>query len=106
MDAALLVENATLLSPGGTPTVRRGCSIVIEDGRISRVLLKSRVGKFTGRRIDAAGKVVTPGLINAHTHFYSSFARGLTKVEPAKDFMGVLRNLWWRLDSALTIEDC
>ena len=47
-----------------------------------------------------------PGLINAHTHFYSTFARGLTKTKPAGNFTGVLRNLWWRLDSALTTEDC
>jgi putative selenium metabolism protein SsnA len=39
-------------------------------------------------------------------HFYSTFARGLTTTKPAKDFMGVLRNLWWRLDRALTPEDC
>ena len=32
-----------------------------------------------GKRIDASRKVVLPGLINAHTHFYSTFARGLTK---------------------------
>ena len=47
-----------------------------------------------------------PGLINAHTHCYSTFARGLTTIKPARDFTGVLKNLWWRLDSALTTEDC
>ena len=47
-----------------------------------------------------------PGFINAHTHFYSTFARGLTKTRPAGNFVDVLKNLWWRLDSALTTEDC
>jgi cytosine/adenosine deaminase-related metal-dependent hydrolase len=51
-------------------------------------------------------KVVAPGFINAHTHFYSTFARGLTKTRPAGNFVEVLENLWWRLDSALNIEDC
>ena len=106
MPRALLIENGTLLSTGGTPSVRRNHCILIEDGLITRVAPRGRIGRFSGKRIDAAGKVVMPGLINAHTHFYSTFARGLTKAKPSRDFMGVLRNLWWRLDSALKTEDC
>jgi putative selenium metabolism protein SsnA len=106
MTRALLIENGTVLSPGGTPRVRRRHSVLIEDGLVTRVAPSGRFGRFAGRRIDAAGKVVLPGLINAHTHCYSTFARGLTKLKPARDFAGVLRNLWWRLDSALTTEDC
>ncbi len=58
------------------------------------------------RSIDAAGKILMPGFINAHTHCYSTFARGLTKTVPAESFESVLNNLWWRLDKALTLEDC
>src|SRR5208337_4562820 len=42
----------------------------------------------------------------AHTHAYSAFARGMTGVRPASTFIDVLKNLWWRLDTALTTEDC
>lgn len=106
MTRPLLIENGTALSTGGTPRVLRRYSILIEDGLITRVAPQGRFGRFAGKRIDAAGKVVLPGLINAHTHCYSTFARGLTKIKPAQDFTGVLKNLWWRLDSALTTEDC
>jgi putative selenium metabolism protein SsnA len=106
MTPPLLIENGTLLSPGERPEVRRAHSILIEDGLIARVAPKKRFARFTGRRLDATGKVVLPGLINAHTHCYSALARGLTPARPARDFMGVLRHLWWRLDSALTTEDC
>ncbi|MGP8199196.1 MAG: putative aminohydrolase SsnA [Limisphaerales bacterium] len=106
MPRPLLIENGTALSTGGKPFVRRDCSVLIENGVITRVGPKNTMGRFTGRRLDAAGKVVMPGLVNAHTHFYSTFARGLTKAKPAGDFTGVLKNLWWRLDSALTTEDC
>jgi putative selenium metabolism protein SsnA len=106
MPGPLLIENGTVLSTGGKPFVRRDCSVLIENGLITRVAPKNKMGRFTGRRLDAAGKVVMPGLINAHTHFYSTFARGLTRAKPARDFTGVLKNLWWRLDSALTTEDC
>ena len=106
MHESLLIENGTLLSTGGAPSVRRNHSILIEDGLISKIAPGGRIGAFKGRRIDAAGKVVIPGLINAHTHLYSTFARGMLKVRPSHDFIGVLRNLWWRLDAALTQEDC
>jgi putative selenium metabolism protein SsnA len=106
MHESLLIENATLLSTGGVPSVRRNHSILIKDGLIARVAPGGRIGAFSGRRIDATGKVVVPGLINAHTHLYSAFARGMMRVRPAHDFVAVLRNLWWRLDCALTTEDC
>jgi len=50
--------------------------------------------------------VVMPGFINAHMHFYSSFARGLGKMAPAANFVEVLEKLWWRLDKKLTLDDC
>jgi putative selenium metabolism protein SsnA len=106
MARPLLIENGTILSTGGKPRVLRNHSVLIENGLITRVAPKGTLGRFNGKRIDASGKVVMPGLINAHNHFYSTFARGLTKARPAKDFMSVLRNLWWRLDRALTPEDC
>ncbi len=102
----LLIENGTVISTGGKPFVANNCSVLIEDGLIARVAPKARLERFRGKRIDASGKVVMPGLINAHTHFYSTFARGLTRMKPASDFQGVLRNLWWRLDRGLTLKDC
>ena len=106
MPRPLLIENGTILSTGGKPRVLRNHSVLIENGFITRVAPKEKFSRFRGKRIDAFSKVVMPGLINAHNHFYSTFARGLTKAKPSNDFMGVLRNLWWRLDRALTSEDC
>ena len=103
---SLLVENGTVLTAGKTPAVLANQSVLIEDGCITRIAPKSQFKRFAGRRIDASRRVVAPGFINAHTHFYSTFARGLTTTKPAGNFVDVLKNLWWRLDSALTIEDC
>jgi cytosine/adenosine deaminase-related metal-dependent hydrolase len=102
----LLIENGTVLVPGEPRAVLQNHSVLIEGGLIKKVALKGQFQRFKGRRIDATRKVVLPGFINAHTHLYGSFARGLTKTKPAASFDEVLKNLWWRLDSALTIEDC
>ncbi len=106
MPNSLLIENGTVLTLGKSCKVLPGYSVLIENGLVAKVGPKKAARNFGGRRIDATGKVVLPGFINAHTHFYSSFARGLTKVKPSKDFKEVLENLWWRLDRALRTEDC
>jgi putative selenium metabolism protein SsnA len=103
---SLLIENGTVLTAGKAPAVLPNHSVLIEDGCITRIAPKGQFKRFTGKRIDATRKVVAPGFINAHTHFYSTFARGLTTTKPAGNFVDVLKNLWWRLDSALTTEDC
>lgn len=56
--------------------------------------------------IDAEKKLIMPGLINTHMHFYSTFARGMaSKDAPPQNFMEILERLWWRLDKVLTPED-
>jgi putative selenium metabolism protein SsnA len=106
MHDSLLIQNGTVLTLGKPSRVLPGHSVLIENGLVTKVAPKQSIRNFRGRRLDAAGKVVLPGFINAHTHFYSSFARGLTGLKPARNFNQVLKHLWWRLDSALTTEDC
>ena len=45
------------------------------------------------------------GLVCAHNHLYSALARGMPP-PPAvpSDFLGILENVWWRLDRALDLE--
>jgi putative selenium metabolism protein SsnA len=56
--------------------------------------------------LDAKGRLVMPGFINAHMHYYSTFARGIALGgKPASTFGEVLSGLWWRLDKQLTLDD-
>ena len=56
--------------------------------------------------IDAKGRLVMPGFINTHMHYYSTFARGIALGgKPATTFGEVLSGLWWRLDKQLSLED-
>src|SRR6266508_1607759 len=56
--------------------------------------------------VDCAGKIVLPGFICTHHHFYSTMARGMTiPGEPASNFVEILERLWWKVDRALDEED-
>ncbi len=104
--SALLITNATVLRPGSTPAVLDPGAVRVEGEEIVWV---GPAGEAAAPApgddvIDARGRVCMPGLINAHHHLYSTFACGLA-APASRNFQEVLRNLWWRLDSALTLED-
>lgn len=47
-----------------------------------------------------------PGLINAHNHIYSAFARGISiNGYNPKSFLDILGGLWWTIDRNLTLGD-
>ncbi|MEZ7962705.1 MAG: amidohydrolase family protein [Ilumatobacter sp.] len=47
----------------------------------------------------------TPGLVCAHHHLYSSLARGMpAPTATPSNFLGILENVWWRLDIALDLD--
>jgi putative selenium metabolism protein SsnA len=105
MKKTILIKNGTIATLGEKNKVLTGHALLIEDGLIKKIApQKSFKGKF-GKVIDASGKLVMPGFINAHMHFYSTFARGLGKAAPSKNFVEILNNLWWRLDKQLTNAD-
>jgi putative selenium metabolism protein SsnA len=64
-----------------------------------------RVAHPGEERVDVQGRVIMPGLINAHTHAYSHYARGMAVSDPTRTFTEILENLWWRLDRLLEPED-
>ncbi len=56
--------------------------------------------------VDVQGRVIMPGMINAHTHIYSAYGRGMSVSLPTRNFDEILENQWWALDRELTLEDC
>jgi len=102
----LLIKNGTVVTFEIPNRVLPNHSVLVADGVIQAILPAGSSEKFRGPILDACGKVVMPGFINAHMHFYSSFARGLIQAAPARNFSEVLRHLWWRLDRQLTLGDC
>lgn len=55
--------------------------------------------------LDANGQLIMPGMICAHSHIYSAYARGMAPSGATDNFFNILENLWWRLDRSLGLED-
>ena len=105
--ASILIKNGIIATLGEQNQVLHNTSLLIRDGRIETIAPAAELATCAADEvIDASGQLVMPGFINAHTHFYSAFARGLGKYPPSRNFVEVLENLWWRLDRQLTVEDC
>ncbi len=63
-------------------------------------------GKYKADKvIDGSDRLVYPGLVCSHHHYYSGLSRGvLAEIGPTPDFVSTLKNLWWRMDRALDEE--
>jgi N-acyl-D-amino-acid deacylase len=65
MDYDLIVRGGDVVDGTGLP--RRRVDIGIKDGKIARM---GRLGDATAREeIDATGRIVAPGIVDAHTHY-------------------------------------
>lgn len=101
----LLIRNGTLVTLGEPCRVLEGHDLLVEGDRIARIAPAGEIPGPFDREVDARGKVVLPGLVNAHMHFYSTLVRGLGKAAPSASFQEVLEDLWWRLDRKLSLDD-
>ena len=101
----VLITNGIILTLNPQNPVLYNTDLLLEGGKISRLAEQGSIRASDVKAIDAVGKVIMPGFINAHHHFYSTLVRGLGKAAPSHDFNEVLENLWWRLDKKLLMDD-
>jgi putative selenium metabolism protein SsnA len=117
VDRPIVLRRARVLLDLGGSAAASG---VVDDGGLvlhgGKVALVGRTAdadrwarenaRETPEVVDVSGSVVFPGLINAHTHLYSTLARGMPLVgEPPAEFDQILERIWWPLDRALEEED-
>jgi cytosine/adenosine deaminase-related metal-dependent hydrolase len=65
--------------------------LVLQDDLIAAIAPRGSVTSAFARRIDAANRLIIPGLINAHTHGHGGLAKGivtLTSIRPADAISG------------------
>jgi putative selenium metabolism protein SsnA len=106
--ASLVIKNGLIVTMDKQQRILKRGTVAVENGIIIGVEQANETKrKYKAEKIiDATGKVVMPGLICAHHHLYSTFARGMAiPGEPAKNFVEILEKLWWKLDDLLTKEN-
>jgi putative selenium metabolism protein SsnA len=101
-------ENGIIVTLGEKNRVVWNASVVTEGERIAAVgdsvEMKHRFPDADA--VDCSGKIILPGFICTHHHFYSTMARGMSiPGEPASNFVETLERLWWKVDMALDEED-
>ena len=100
----LILKNVTAIQ-FEPARVQFGVDIAI-DGPLIKDVGAGLTAKYPQAQVrEMDGKLVMPGIVCAHNHFYSGLARGImANIKPCPDFVSTLRNLWWRLDRALDEE--
>ncbi|MEG0178312.1 MAG: putative aminohydrolase SsnA [Oscillospiraceae bacterium] len=104
----ILIGNGTVITRGkANKVIEDGCVAV--DGKIIKEIgtcAQLRAKYADAQWIDAKGGLIMPGMINAHNHIYSAFARGLSiNGYSPKTFLDILDGQWWTIDRNLTLPD-
>jgi 5-methylthioadenosine/S-adenosylhomocysteine deaminase len=93
----IIIKNATIISD----EIKRG-SLLIQDDKI--VEISDKIGsRDADEVINAEGKVLTPGLVNSHTHLSMTLMRGLADDMPLDTW---LNNHIWPVEAQLEGEHC
>lgn len=103
----MIIGNGTIITNDSQGTFIENGAVFIRDNIIEDIgSLEDIKNKYPGEEFtDVEKKIIMPGMICAHSHIYSAYARGMSVTKPTKDFFTVLENLWWSLDRKLTLED-
>ena len=103
---SLLIHNVFIFTNDDQNTVLEGHAVAIDGSRIKEIGGKSELKQkyIQFEQFDGGGRLLMPGLINAHMHFYGTFARGLALQQAPSNFHEILKFLWWKLDSALDLQ--
>ena len=104
-----VIGNGMLLTNNPQEPFIANGAVAVEGGTIAAVGSSTAIRERypDAEFIDANGGLIMPGLIDAHSHMYRSFARGLKS--PAREPRSVAeqkRLIWQRIDRELTLDDC
>jgi putative selenium metabolism protein SsnA len=103
----MIIGNGKIITNDSFSTFIENGGIYIKDNVVEDIgnLLDIKNKYPDEEFIDVNGRIIMPGMICAHSHIYSAYARGMSVSKPTTDFFTVLENLWWSLDRKLTLED-
>lgn len=94
----LAVHNATVVTVDSKNRVLEQATVLVSGGRIVGIGADADLTDVHARhRHDAAGKVLVPGLVNAHCHAADSLFRGLVEDLPLEPWLEQI----WRAEGAI-----
>lgn len=98
-----LIQNGYIITMNPNKDVYAKADILIEDDHIKEIghVDRSQISPDADI-LDAAGKIVMPGLVNTHVHLSQQLARGLAD---DVDLLTWLRERIWPYESEMTLED-
>ena len=107
----IVTGRAVITGEAAAPVVADG-AVLVRDGLVAAV---GRAGELRAAHpaepVTDTGLVVLPGLVNAHTHAYRAYARGMPVHLPTRDFEEILEHLkplvakWWLPDAVEFIDE-
>ncbi len=100
----MLIDGGTIITMNPTQTIIKNGGILVEGDRISDVGPSERFHNAEAdSTIDAHGRIIIPGLVNAHTHLFQSLLRGLGDDRTLLDW---LRNVIWPIAEHIGPREC
>ena len=100
--SSLLIRNAVIITMNDRKEVLPEASLLVKDSEIAGLFPAGEPLPAADRTLEAKGKVLLPGLINAHTHCAMTLLRGYAD---DMELMAWLRTRIWPLEMKLTEED-
>ncbi|MGK5529976.1 8-oxoguanine deaminase [Streptomyces sp. URMC 129] len=99
----VVIENCAIATVDAEGTEHASGHIVVADHRIEAVGPGPAPPGLAdvARRVDAAGHLATPGLVNTHHHFYQWLTRGLAQDCNLFDWLVALYPVWARIDEPM-----
>jgi 5-methylthioadenosine/S-adenosylhomocysteine deaminase len=79
---SLLIENCTLVTNDPARRIIRGCSLAVEEDKIVKIGRSEDLRADYSNseiKLDGRGKIVIPGLVQAHTHVMGHIFKGFTE---------------------------
>lgn len=102
MTSEILIENGVIITLNPAAEILTDASLVISGTKIAAIGPRAELKRLypAARSIDAGGKAVLPGLINAHTHVAMSLQKGTTLA-----VTDGLYRIMWPIEKSLTAAD-
>ncbi|MEU0696428.1 8-oxoguanine deaminase [Streptomyces niveus] len=99
----IVIENCAIATVDANDTEYASGHVVVADNLIESVGAGRAPAGLENvvRRVDGTGHLLTPGLVNAHHHFYQWITRGLATDHNLFDWLVALYPTWARIDEPM-----